>query len=310
MLYQKSATSIDEQLTLLNQRGMDWADEDLVQRWLITVGYYRLSAYWLPYELPADSGKTRSKTFKPGTRFEDVIDDYTFDRKLRLLVTEAIERIEIALRSRWTHRFSSEYGPHAHMDPTLFANGWKHADRIAAMANRAGQSREVFIAHYKNKYTEPYMPPLWAATELMTFGDLSKWVAATRNLSLGSAIASDLGLPTREILEGVIQALTYVRNICAHHGRLWNRRMVKRIPNIKRFRKDLVVHSHGNQTQPENLIYNVLVVLNKMLVHQSEDTTFPQRVRTLVNTRTNEQRRSMGFPDDWQDRPTWSKTAT
>ena len=173
------------------------------------------------------------------------------------------------------------------------------------MANRAGQSREVFIAHYKDKYTEPYMPPLWAVTELMTFGDLSKWVAATRDLSIGSAIASDLGLPTRETLEGVIQALTYVRNICAHHGRLWNRRMVKRIPNVKRFREDLVIKTTGHQTQPENLIFNVLVVLNKMLVHQSSDTSFPQRLKVLVESRTEAQQISMGFPADWRTRPAW-----
>lgn len=92
MLYDKPPTSVDEQIALLKGRGLVCADEALVRRWLVTVGYYRLSAYWLPYELPPPTGQTRSKTFAPDTPFESIVDIYTFDRQLRLLVTEAIER--------------------------------------------------------------------------------------------------------------------------------------------------------------------------------------------------------------------------
>ena len=149
------------------------------------------------------------------------------------------------------------------------------------------------------------MPPLWAVTELMTFGELSQWLAATSDLKIGSAIAKDLGLPTREILDGAIQVLSYVRNICAHHGRLWNRRLVKRVPNIKRFGKDLAININGDQAQPENQMYNVLVLLMRLMLHQSSDTTFPGRVKTLILTRPAEQRLAMGFPADWLDRPVW-----
>ena len=310
MKYTKPATSIDEQIALLKARGLICSDEDLVRRWLVTVGYYRLSAYWLPYEKPPPAGKTRSKTFSAGTQFESIVDIYTFDRQLRLLVTEAIERIEIALRSSWTHRLALAGGPHAHMNAEFFSSGWSHARRVAGMAERAEQSAEVFIAHYKEKYTAPYMPPLWAVTELMTFGELSKWVSATSDPSIGSAVAKDLGLPTRETLDGVIQAIAYVRNICAHHGRLWNRRLVKRIPNIKRFRDDLSIDINGQQVQPENFIYNVLVVLSRMLVHQSPDTTFPKRLKELVLSRTDGQRRAMGFPDDWRERAVWKSISS
>jgi abortive infection bacteriophage resistance protein len=305
MQYQKPATTVDEQITLLKGRGMICNDEALVRRWLITVGYYRLSAYWLPYELAPPVAQTRSKTFAPGTEFEAIIDIYTFDRQLRLLVMEAIERVEIALRASWTHRLSLASGPHAHMDATLFVSGWSHAKRIAALADRALQSNEVFIAHYKDRYKVPYMPPLWAVTELMTFGELSQWVTATSDLKIGSAIAKEMGLPTRETLEGVIQALSYVRNICAHHGRLWNRRLVKRIPNIKRFGRDMSINIDGDQAQPDNQMYNILVVLMRLMLHQSPDTTFPHRVKALTLTRSDEQRQAMGFPGEWSNKPVW-----
>ncbi|KDA02734.1 Abi family protein [Hyphomonas oceanitis] len=308
MDYSKPATNINDQATLLKQRGMVIVDEDLVKRWLVTVGYYRLSAYWLPYEKPAQDNQTRSKVFFPGTPFESVVDIYTFDRQLRLLVTEAIERVEIALRTSWTYHLSHASGPHAHMNAEFFDSGWSHAKRIATMAARTEQSREVFITHYQEKYGNPYMPPLWAVTELMTFGELSKWISATSNLKISSAIAKDIGLPSRETLEGAIQTLAYVRNICAHHGRLWNRRLVKRIPNIKRFRDDLCISQNGRQAQPENHIYNVLVILMRLLNHQSPDTTFSTRLKELIQTREPVQRKAMGFPDDWESRPIW-KTA-
>ncbi|WP_157215934.1 Abi family protein [Flavisphingomonas formosensis] len=309
MLYDKPATTIDEQIALLRARGMQ-GDEALMRRWLETVGYYRLSAYWLPFELPAQADATRTKLFPDGTNFESIVDIYVFDRKLRLLVTEAIERIEIALRSRWTNRLTLAHGSHAHLDVTVFQSGYDHLALLSALAIRARESKEVFVEHYRRKYEEPFMPPLWVVTELMTFGELSRWLQATRDLKVKAAVAKDLGLPNREVLEGTLQLFSYIRNICAHHGRLWNRQTVKRLPLIKRFRQDLVISrvetDQGVQHQPANFIYNALVALAHMVRHQSGDTSFPARVAALVATRPDHQRRAMGFPQDWAGRPCWA----
>ncbi|WP_333884433.1 Abi family protein [Sphingobium yanoikuyae] len=308
MLYDKPATTIDEQIALLTERGMG-GDEALMRRWLETVGYYRLSAYWLPFELPAGQGQTRTKKFQPGTLFETIVDIYVFDRKLRLLVMEGIERIEIALRSRWTNRLTLAHGSHAHLAVGAFQSGYDHIGLLSSLANRARDSNEVFVEHYRQKYLEPFMPPLWVVTELMTFGELSRWFALTKDLKVKSAVAKDLGLPSREVLEGALQLLSYIRNICAHHGRLWNRQTVKRLPNIKRFKDDLVVVEtvtvQGTQAQPANFIYNALVVLVHMLRRQSPDTSFAQRVAALVEARPPDQLRAMGFPVDWRARPCW-----
>lgn len=280
-------------------------DEELMRRWLLTVGYYRLSAYWLPFELPAPQGRTRSKQFPLGTDFSQIVDIYVFDRKLRLLMMEAIDRFEIAVRARWTNRFSVAHGSHAYMDSSHFGNGFQHAQLYSKLVTTTDQSSEVFIEHYRGKYTEPFMPPLWQVTELMTLGELSKWVEKTRDNNLKDEIARDLGLPNKETMESVLQLLSYVRNICAHHGRLWNRRTVKRAPRIKHFLSDMQIEFSKKQSHPENSIYNVIVVLSKTLRHQSPDTTFPQRIAGLVETRSIAQRRAMGFPDDWRKRPIW-----
>lgn len=285
-------------------------DDDLMRRWLRTVGYYRLSAYWLPYELPPADGQTRSKLFPPGTQFSEIVDIYVFDRKLRLLVMEAIDRFEIAVRARWTNLLSIASGSHAHMDVANFTDGLNHAQMYAKIAQTASKSSEVFVEHYRSKYTDPFLPPLWQVTELMTLGEISKWFEATKDNKLKDTVARDLGLPNKEIMEGTLQLLSYVRNICAHHGRLWNRKTVKRAPNIRNFKPDIDIDRSGSQHQPRNSIYNVLVILSKTLKHQSPDTSFPQRVRTLIETRSGSQQKAMGFPSDWRTRPIWRQQAT
>ncbi len=306
MQYQHVPTTIDQQIEFLQSRGIV-GDEELLRRWLKTVGYYRLSAYWLPWELPPADGETRSKRFPAGTNFTDIVDIYIFDRQLRLLIMEAIDRFEIAVRARWTNLFSLAHGSHAHMDHRNFQNGFDYARMFSKISSTVEQSSEVFIEHYRNKYASPYLPPLWQITELMTLGEISMWVKATKDNNMKDAVAKDLGLPNKETLEGTLQLLSYVRNICAHHGRLWNRRTVKRAPNIKSFRHDMDIEINGDQRQPRNSVYNVLVILAKTLRHQSPDTTFPNRVNELVDTRSAYQFRAMGFPDDWRERPIWIK---
>jgi abortive infection bacteriophage resistance protein len=305
--YVKPATTIDQQADQLIERGLIVHDRERLLRELRTIGYYRLSAYWLPFELPAPKNRARSKQFQDGTRHEDIVELYIFDRKLRLLVMEAVERIEIAVRASWTNRLALAAGPHAHLDPTNFTNPWEHVGKVAQLARYISQSNEVFLEHYKNTYDVPYMPPLWASTESMTIGELSQWVAMTKDRSVRRHVADDLGLRTSEVVDSVLQVLAYVRNMCAHHGRLWNRRFVKKFMLIKRLRSELIILGTG---EVDNRIYNVLVVCLHMLRVQSPQTSFADRITALMETISEGQRDAMGFPRDWRERVTWSLSAT
>ena len=302
--YNHQPTSVTDQISLLRSRGIS-GDEDLMRRWLRTVGYYRLSAYWLPLELPPSDGRTRSKKFPSNTAFADIVDIYVFDRKLRLLVMEAIDRFEIAVRARWTNLLSLAHGSHAHINAKNFHDGFAHSRMFAKIARAAQESSELFVEHYRRKYTDPRVPSLWHVTELMTLGELSLWVKATSDNRIKDELAKDLGLPNKEVLEGTLQLLSYIRNICAHHSRLWNRKTVKRAPNIRQMKSDMDIDRSGKQHQPRNSIYNVLIILARTLRHQSPDTTFPLRVRSLIETRSASQQVAMGFPQDWRSRPIW-----
>ena len=286
---------------------MDVGDRVNAEQWLETVGYYRLSAYWLPFELPPEGKFVRSKAFRPNTTLQAVTDLYVFDRKLRVLVLEAIERVEVHVRSRWTYHMSHAHGAHAHLDHRQFSSGLNHAEQLVRLARSVQKSEETFIKHFMNKYSEPHSPPLWQATELMTLGELSKWFQATKDNAVKSRVRSDLGLPTNEIVEGVLQVLSYIRNICAHHGRLWNRETVKRLPKIKRFKSDLVFTKDAkNKEVCDNRLYNIVAVLLHLIDRQATDSSFRYRLRALIEERSEDDRKSMGFPDDWQTRPIWS----
>lgn len=308
--YAKPATTIQQQVERLLERGLTCSDTDKLAKYLESIGYYRLSAYWLPYENAPQSGSTRSRKFKSGTSFEEILTIYIFDRELKLLVMEAIERIEIHVRSRWTNRFTLEYGPHGYMDSVHFSCPWKHHDMLSKLVKRVEKSREVFHEHYKRKYDKPFLPPLWAVCQTMSFTELSTWYARTSDNSIKDQVAYDLGMPSKEVMEGTLETLSYVRNICAHHGRLWNRGLVKRVPKIKRFQKDLsltpIAPSEKGAQEAVNSVYNVLIVILHMLTKQSDTTTFPSRLKKHVETATDRQRQLMGFPSDWRARPIWS----
>ncbi len=168
MRYAKPPLKLEQQADLLLQRGMV-GDRDLMIARLESVSYYRLSAYWLPFRNTDDS-------FRPDTCFDVVWNRYVFDRRLRLMVMDAIERIEVAVRSKLAHHHSIHYGPFAYVtDPgTLRRLGThEHQDFIAHIAEETDRSHETFARHFRNKYGDSHdYLPIWMAAEVMSFGSV------------------------------------------------------------------------------------------------------------------------------------------
>ena len=329
MRYDKPALSIADQTDRLKQRGLHFTDEARVRHYLTHIGYYRLSAYWLPFEQPTAEGQPRDHQFQPGTSFEQVLSLYIFDRKLRLLAMEAIERIETAIRTHWAHAMSIRHGPHAHMDASLFKSPWQHASDIARMAGDLQDSSETFIAHYRQQYSEPYLPPIWAVVETLTLGALSRWFKATKSTDAKREIAKSLGMPTIEVLEQVLHALTPVRNVCAHHGRLWNRRFTLQLPLIKRLKNQMAIeriattkkqtapcgqcgapiekNQASAQEQPSRQLYNYLLVMAHLMLHINPGSTWRQRLKQHIQSASTDQHNAMGFPAGWEQMAVWQE---
>jgi abortive infection bacteriophage resistance protein len=301
MIYDKPPLSVDQQIDLLISRGMAIGDRQRAARYLTHINYYRLRAYWLIFEESGDEGTHR---FKLGARFDDALSLYVFDRKLRMLVLEAIERVEVSFRTRFAYILGNKYGSHAYLEKNLFRSEGTHSQCLSSLREEFSRSRETFIEHYKSKYHEPDLPPIWAACEIMSFGQLSQWFHNLKQHSDRKAIAAIFGIDEL-VLSSFMHHLTHIRNLVAHHGRLWNRRLIFKMILPKR--PDEIVN-WLNPAADRN-IYNTLVILGYLMNLMSPGTTWCNRVRQLVEAYPLADPAFMGFPLGWQEMSLWSKKA-
>lgn len=163
------------------------ADDASAKFYLQHLNYYRLGAYWLPFE--ADHS---THQFKSGTNFGDILNLYIFDRELRLLVMDAIERIEVSVRGQWAYQLAHKHGAHAHLDTNLFDH--KHyQSNLSKLSEEVRRSDEIFIKHYLSTYKEP-LPPVWVVCEVMSLGQLSRWYNSLKPKATRRAIADVYGV--------------------------------------------------------------------------------------------------------------------
>ena len=248
MQNQKPWKSYQAQLNILKARGLKVGDEAKALHYLERIGYYRLSGYWYPFR-ENDPVQARQKTnqFKADSYFEDAVKLYVFDKRLRLLALDALERIELALRVDVSHLLGKT-DVCGHENPDLFHGGFsKHVDKKLRMTahqqwlksfdRKVSRARkEPFIEHYQKKYKGQL--PIWVACEVWDFGGLSKIFAGlerSEQLVISQkygalASASD---NRNTALQKWIRSLNFIRNVSAHHSRLWNVNILERsdMPN-------------------------------------------------------------------------------
>lgn len=296
--YTKLPLSFDEQLNLLVSRGLTIDDHAWARDALATVSYYHLSAYWYPFRLCDADGNTTDQ-FELGSRFADIITLYEFDRLLRLVVMDAMERVEIAIRTQITYHLAHTYGTFAHTDPGNFQPGFLHTDWLAGIELEAQRSKEQFIHHYRQTYQGFPALPIWMATEVMSMGALSllyKWMKNPDRKAISEYFN------THHMRFGSnLHTLTYIRNICAHHSRLWNREFAIP-PHVSR-------HPHWQPpvTPRHDRLFYVLLVLRQLLAAIGTGTPWQQQCTVLITpiAAHDRWRKAMGMPEDWEEHTLW-----
>lgn len=292
--FSKPALTVFEQIERLRSRQMTITDVDAAAHLLRHISYYRLAAYWLPFE--ADHA---THTFRTGTSLIEVIQLYEFDRELRLLVLDAIERVEVSFRAVWAHRLAIEYGPHAHMDPSIVKDEVRWRTFLSSILKDIGRSNEIFIRHMLKNYIE-LVPPIWATSEVLPLGALSKWYENLRSKRVKSRISCEYGLD-EGMLESWLRHITYIRNLCAHHGRLWNREFTI-TPMIPKTKPLLIVGAMNSQSRG---LYNSLVILLHMMSVIENNHNWRAELIRLIESAPFDPL-SMGFPKNWDSLPIWS----
>jgi abortive infection bacteriophage resistance protein len=298
MKFAKPALSIADQIDLLERRGMIVPDRARAEHYLRHVSYYRLRAYWLPFEQPAPINGDHM--FSAGTSIEDALALYVFDRQLRLLVMDAIERIEVSLRGGWAYHLAMKYGPHGYLDPNLYDRPDRYAKAFAGLLEEVDRSTDTFIVHYRSKYNDPQQPPIWMTAEVMSLGQLSKWLGNLKFRADRQAIAKPYGLDEK-ILISLAHHLTYVRNICAHHGRLWNKQftVTMTLPNSPAALK-LAMNPASKRK-----LYNTLAVLGYLIGIVAPGSEWRRHLVELLGSCALAEPVAMGFPENWRTLPAW-----
>lgn len=298
MKFTKPAISVTDQIALLRHRGMIIDEEPAARHYLGHISYYRLRAYWLPFEAPAPAAGDHA--FIPGTRFEDVLALYVFDRQLRLLVLDAIERVEVATRAAWAHHMAMAYGPHGYLDQAHHDDPIKHAKAVSDLTKEIHRSKDTFVTHYYSTYRDPALPPVWMVAEVISFGALSKWIDNLRHRPDRQAIARPFALDER-VFTSFSHHVSIIRNIAAHHGRLWNKRFAFKMI-LPRSQGQLSAAMLGAD---QRLLHNTLVMLDHLLSVVAPGNEWRKRVVDLITGCSQANPAMMGFPADWQTRAAW-----
>ncbi|HEY0722174.1 MAG TPA: Abi family protein [Gammaproteobacteria bacterium] len=297
MRFTKPPTDLDQQADILIQRGMTIPDRDRAKHFLQHLNYYRLSGYWLPFE-----ASHQPHQFKPGTHFDHIVDLYVFDRELRLLVLDAIERVEVSVRTQWAYHLALNYGPHAHLNSSLFEDQHEYLRTLGTLTGEIGRSRETFITHLIDTYDET-TPPIWAIVEVISFGQLSKFYDNLKLRQDRKRIANAYELDEK-ILISFLHHINTVRNTCAHHSRLWNRRFTMQM-TLPGGRPQGLIHNFNRDQSAAKKIYNPLVMLAYLMDKICLTHHFKNKLRDLLTRHTIDEH-AMGFPQDWRKLPIWN----
>ena len=240
--------------------------------------------------------------FKDNTTFNDIILHYNFDKKLRFIVAEYLERIEVALRARLTDNFCENNGFYWFTNYALYDDKEVYDIINSEISEKFKNPQERFLKHFKSKYTSETLPPTNMALEILSLGKLSRLYKGLKNNEEKVKIAQDFGIPTI-ILSSWLVFLNNIRNICAHHGRLWNRGLTAdrfTIPNRKKNKFNGHVTDDFNTT-----MYGTISIINKLLKEINPTNRFTSRIENLLMDYPVINTTYMGFPNDWKENAPW-----
>jgi abortive infection bacteriophage resistance protein len=294
MLYSKPALTFQEQAEQLISRGMKADVTELIAT-LSKINYYRLSGYWHPFrEYPSES-------FKKDTNLTLILYRYEFDQKVRNILLEGIEPIEIYLRTHLTYFLSHHGGAFAYLDSNTFPDltEEEYIRLISDLRSSYGKSKETFALHFQKKYGEEHdLLPIWMVTELMTFGNL---LTAIRGMK--KQYRQTLGkefVITDTVIMSWLRALNGTRNICAHHGRIWNRGLGY---------KPMIPNKDSRWKVPEAIIDNRIFAILTIIIYMHQmigiSPDFKSKIKKLLNEFPQIPLNEMGFPQRWAENFFW-----
>ncbi|MEG0587209.1 MAG: Abi family protein [Akkermansia sp.] len=309
MDYLKQHLSLSLQADLLIKRGLLANKSELEQR-LADVSYYRLSSYWYPFRLVDPVTLKQRDDLLPNTSLELIWDHYIFDRQLRFLLMDAIERIEVSIRSRLVYFLTETDGPFGYTSSSIFCDSVQHQkwiEKVHTCVKRARQASPC-IKHFFNTYGDKHtVPPLWITAEVLDFGGMSRLFSGVRK-DIRNKVVKSLGI-SAAVLDSWLTCLNAVRNSCAHHEYIWCRAWINKpmLPKADASWKSAI----SSVPSPPNFYRDgtgtILVMCRYLLRIIAPTSEWHRRVEALFARFASKgiDYSKMGLPQAWQSHPLW-----
>ncbi len=328
-VFTKPAIIPIQQIDLLKERGLIILNESRALCFLEAVSFFRLTPYMRPFQY--EDGK---HSFKSGTKFNQLTRLYDFDRRLRLLIIDALERTEVAIRARISNVLGQKYGSHWYVNKEYFKKTYDHQRLIQSIQNKQKtaledynreclridklqlanlshkkklklkRQQESYARHYALHYHQPELMPTWAMLEELSMGDLSHLFKGLAKDKDKKTISICFGLAA-PLLESWLHTLTVIRNICAHHARLWNRELGIKpaYPTQTEFCWPTYLSREGHHTR----VAIVFSILHHMMQQVSPDTFWHKRLFLLFSEFPEIPLENMGLPKNWKEDKFWNQ---
>ena len=312
-LYNKPYQSPQQLIATLQSKNVLFLNIPAAEKILSEINYYKFKMYLHPFLDP-----TQPKKYYVGTKFEDALELYRFDDKLRDILFSIIGRIEIKLKTKLDRKITTNTNKIFWYLDLQYYKQYKQYE-IASLLNKLNStfisSKEEYVKHYKSHYynesSDNYkvLPPFWIISELMTFGEIAKFydlldiskfnVNNPRSNKL-EELANEFGSTSVSALISWIYSIRDIRNRSAHHSRLWN--SIIREPGEIRTQLSL-------SPLYTNRIYFSLVMMHIIIKKLNiTDINLKQELLDLeiiypIFKRLNS---SAGFPPNWDTDPIWN----
>lgn len=277
----KKSATFREQVNLLKSRNLQIKDEEQAIETLSRINYYRLIGY-----IPSLKEGDR---FYDGVLFDDICILDEFDKKLRSIIIEELETIEVAFRTHIAYLIAHKYGAAGHENPDNFRDLTYHKNMMQDFQKEINRSDEIFVQHHESVYNRVF--PVWVVIELTSFGLLSK-IYNNMKKEDQDKIASDYYDTNGNYIRTWLHTLSVVRNICAHHGRLYGRRL-KITPKL--FKKTM------KKGIKKDNVFSVLLIIGRFLKNTEKREIFITNLADLIEKTEKVDLKLMGFPDNWEE---------
>ena len=281
---QQNPLTVEEQVQNLLRLGLNISDTSAAILLLNDVSYFRLvKAYSLGL-------KPKNGQYNEGVSFDMLVQLYKFNCKFRQILFPIIERIEVNLRCRLANYFSSKYGVLGYENVDNFANAKYHAEFLTDIKHEISRNKKSpFVRNFRNNYEDGKIP-FYALVELFSFGTLSKFFKNMKNEDK-KALSAAYGIGYI-YFESWIESIAFVRNLCAHYGRLYNA-IIPKMPKLyKQYLKQGIEPSR---------IFGVLVCIKHLVPNDAHWCSFVYSVEDLIEEYPAVHIYNMGFPNDWKD---------